>query len=100
MTHNGVLPKTSKMQEKLFVVSGCTFATVLFNNVVFFLKFLLDTCPFVGPLIPLFWTSGDVSSGFQSQSGQPHLNLAEVYMIYIPGDSPLVKHLCQCIMPA
>ena len=24
---------------------------------------------FVGPLIPLFWTSGDVSSGFQSQSG-------------------------------
>ena len=31
----------------------------------FFLKFLLDTCPFVGPLIPLFWTSGDVSSGFQ-----------------------------------
>ena len=26
---------------------------------------------FVGPLIPLFWTSGDVSSGFQSQSGQP-----------------------------
>ena len=23
----------------------------------------------MGPLIPLFWTSGDVSSGFQSQSG-------------------------------
>ena len=35
----------------------------------FFFKFLLDTCPFVGPLIPLFGTSGDVSSGFQSQSG-------------------------------
>ena len=29
----------------------------------------LDTCPFVGPLMPLFRTSGDVSSGFQSQSG-------------------------------
>ena len=28
---------------------------------------------FVGPLKPLFWTSGDVSSGFQSQSGQPYL---------------------------
>ena len=27
---------------------------------------------FVGPLIPLFWTSGDVSSGFQSQGGQPY----------------------------
>ena len=36
---------------------------------VFFFKFLLDTYPFVGPLIPLFWTSGDISSGFQSQSG-------------------------------
>ena len=43
----------------------CCFCFVLF----FFEKFLLDTCPFVGPLIPLFWTSGDVSSGFQSQSG-------------------------------
>ena len=29
----------------------------------------MDTCPFLGGLIPLFWTSGDVSSGFQSQSG-------------------------------
>ena len=36
---------------------------------VFFLKFLADTCPFLGPLVPLFWISGDVSSGFQSQSG-------------------------------
>ena len=35
----------------------------------FFLKFLVDTCPFLGPLVPLFWISGDVSSGFQSQSG-------------------------------
>ena len=42
------------------------FVTVTFPV---FLKFLLDTCPFLGPLIPLFQTSGDVSSGFQSQSG-------------------------------
>ena len=34
----------------------------------FFLKKLIDTCPFVVPLIPLFWTSGDISSGFQSLS--------------------------------
>ena len=39
---------------------------------------------FVGPLIPLFWTSGDISSRFQSQSGQPYLHLAEVYMLYVP----------------
>ena len=25
--------------------------------------------PFLGPLVPLFWNSGDVSSWFQSQSG-------------------------------
>ena len=36
---------------------------------LFFLKFLADTCPFLGPLVLLFWISGDVSSGFQSQSG-------------------------------
>ena len=51
---------------------------------IFFLKFLLGTCPFLGPLIPLFRTSGDISSGFQSQSGQPYSNFAEAYMIYIP----------------
>ena len=31
--------------------------------------FLADTCPFWGPLAPLFCISGNVSSGFQSQSG-------------------------------
>ena len=31
--------------------------------------FLADACPCLGPLVPLFWISGDVSSGFQSQSG-------------------------------
>ena len=25
-----------------------------------------------GPLIPLLWTSGDVSCGFQRHSGQPY----------------------------
>ena len=28
----------------------------------------------MGPLISLFWTSGDVCPGFQSQSGFPHLH--------------------------
>ena len=44
---------------------------------------MLDTCPFVGPLIPLFRTSGDVSSGFQRQSGQPYSRLVEAYVIYV-----------------
>ena len=49
----------------------------------FFFKLLLDTCPFLGPLIPLFQTSGDVSSGFQSQSGQPYSSLAEAYVLHL-----------------
>ena len=44
------------------------------------LKEMEDRSPFCRPLILLFWTSSDVSSGFQSQSGQPYLHLVEVYM--------------------
>ena len=40
--------------------------------------------PFVGPLIPLFWASGDVFSGFQSQSGQPYLHLSGAYVLHVP----------------
>ena len=29
-------------------------------------------CPTLGPLVPLFWISSEVSSGFQSQSGLPY----------------------------
>ena len=43
----------------------------------------MGTCPFVGPLILLFWTFGDVSSGFQSQSGQSYSRLVEAYVIYM-----------------
>ena len=34
-----------------------------------FLNFWRTHVLFVGPLIPLFWTSGDVVPGFQSQGG-------------------------------
>ena len=44
---------------------------------LFFKKKLEDISPFVGSLIALFWTSVDVSSGLQSQSGQPYWYLAE-----------------------
>ena len=43
---------------------------LLRNKDVHFLKrFLEDTSLSMGPLIPLFWTSGDVCYGFQSQGG-------------------------------
>ena len=54
------------------------------NYIYFLKKILLDMCPFMGPLIPLFWTTGDLSSGFQLQSGQSYLRLAEAYVMYIP----------------
>ena len=38
----------------------------------------------MGPLIPLFLTSGDVSSGVQSQSGQPYSHLVQAYVLHVP----------------
>ena len=36
-------------------------------------KDIVKVCPFLGPLFPIFRTSGDVSSGFRSQSRQSDL---------------------------
>ena len=69
-----------------------TFASSFF----FFLKFLSDTytCPFLGPLVPLFWISGDVSSGFQSQSGFCLICFfVEANVMYSPQDPSLVLHV-------
>ena len=52
--------------------------------ILIFFQFLEDISPFVGPLIPLFRTSGDISSGFQSQSGQPYFHLVEAYVLHLP----------------
>ena len=70
------------------------------NFWVFFKKFSEDMTPFFGTLVPLFWTSGDVSSGFRSQSGQPYSHFTEAYMCNIPWDSPLVQHLPTSWQPA
>ena len=41
----------------------------------------------MGPLIPLFWTSGDVCPGFQSQGGFPHLCASSsAHIAHIPAD--------------
>ena len=44
----------------------------------------------MGPLISLFWTSGDIYSGFQTQSGQPFLYLVEE--IFFSWVRPRVSH--------
>ena len=58
--------------SKIFVShSSYLFKLIFFFFFFFFCKkkFWRTWVLFVGPLIPLFWTSGDISSGFQSQSG-------------------------------
>ena len=55
------------------VILDCK-STALVFFFLFFLKIFCRThVLFAGPLIPLFWTSGDVCPGFQSQGGFPHL---------------------------
>ena len=54
-----------------------------FGGYLLFFFLSLDSCPFLGALIPLPRTSGDVSSGFQSQNGQPYSHLVEAYVIYV-----------------
>ena len=66
---------------------------------VFFKIFWRTHVLFVGPLIPLFWTSGNVCPGFQSQGGslacmQPYLCTRD------STESPLVQHLPTSWWPA
>ena len=59
-------------QEAKGLKADRNFTTLFF---FFFFKYFWRTYTHVsyfGALIPLFWISGDVSSGFQSQSGLPY----------------------------
>ena len=44
--------------------------THFLKAVTFFKQISMDTYTFMGPLMRLFWTFGDVSCGFQSQGRQ------------------------------
>ena len=52
---------------------------------------MLVPSPILGTLVPLFWISGDVSSGFQSQSRFCPIRIGDV--LYIPWDPPLVLQI-------
>ena len=45
---------------------------------IFFKKNWRTLVLFVGPLIPLFWTSGDICHGFQSQDRSPCLHASSL----------------------
>ena len=54
------------------------------RRITFFKKKLEDISPFCGATdTPVFWTPGDVSSGFQNQSRQPYLHLADAYLLHV-----------------
>ena len=71
----------------------------VFRNVVVccFFYFLEDISLFVWPLISLFWTSCDVSSGFQSQNGQLYLCLTEMYMSHVLFHIPSRSQNCESL---
>ena len=52
------------------------------------LKFLEDTSIFIVPLIPLFWTSGDVYPEFQRQSESLVCFLSSVILRFTSGGTP------------
>ena len=58
-----------------------------FQSVYITVSFLIDftdLSPILGPLVPLFWISGDVSLRFQGQSGICFICIADTNIIYIP----------------
>ena len=57
----------------------CTFFWLISPD--FLNRFLVDIRPFLGPLMPPFWTSSDFFSWFQSQNGQPYSHLAETLCV-------------------
>ena len=61
----------------------------VFRYIFFFLKKL--SVLFVGPLISLFWTSGDICGGFQSQGGSSHFHALSPWCNrFTSGLTPLV----------
>ena len=72
------------------------FFKIIFIFIIIFSKFLGGhMCPILGPLVPLFWISSDVSSGFQSQSGFCLIHIAEANIKYT-----LVLHVPTSVQPA
>ena len=65
-----ILPFLWKDRAKLFLPwKHSKLFSVLFGTFFFNFKILEDMRPFCGATDTVFWTSGDVSSGFQSYSG-------------------------------
>ena len=102
MSHNasslaGVTPCTTDDTLSWYIATLLTISTCPFFLFQYFAdglkKKLADTCTLTGPLILLFWTSGNIASGFQNQSEQTYSHVVAEYVMYIASVSPLVQHL-------
>ena len=81
--HCNTSEKKNKINTRLAHVFMVEFVLFRLNNAFFVFivfKFLVDTCPFVGPLIPFYCTSSGICSGFQFQTRQPYSHFDDVYI--------------------
>ena len=80
----------TQLKKKVVTLNWKSFFLLLF-----FFKSLLDTCPFVGRghWYPCFGLLVMSPLGFKARVGSTLFALAEAYVIYVPWDSPLVRHL-------
>ena len=81
---------------------GARIVLISFKHFAATVVYLADTftCPISGTLVPIFWVSGDASSGFHNQSRSCLIHIAEanVDLMYIPWDPPLVLHISNFLM--
>ena len=55
----------------------------------FFWQYLVSTCPFIGPLILLFWTSGNSPYGLQTRVGNIiHISQRHMWCTFTSGAKP------------
>ena len=98
---SGKLPQDSSSESLLpTTIQHVRLCTRFFFFFFFFFKYFWRTHTHVlfwGHWYPCFWISGDVSSGFQSQSGFCLIRIAEANVMYIPWDPPLVLHVADLL---
>ena len=82
-------PVTLEVSKKFF--SNLDDVIIQFNSLQLFLIWRTLVL-FKGPMIPLFWTDGDICPGFQSQGGSLTFMLHHLHHLH-SSDSPLVRHM-------
>ena len=91
---NSFKEPSAKLHYNFELTIWTSLGLILLEGHVNFFNILVDTLPFMEPLIPLFCTSDDISSDLQNQSGQPYSHLADA----TPDDLLMVSRLAWWLM--